>query len=92
MTIENDNKSSEVVHQTFTSLLKQHLPLIFRIKGSVLSKIWPQVTFGLCHSIMAVCIHNYLVPIPEFPTSFITVLGLVIGLLLVFRTSTGYDR
>lgn len=77
---------------TSDSYWREKSPLIFRLKGSVLSKIWPQVALGLVYSGGIVWLHKALIEIPQFPPSFMTVLGLVIGLLLVFRTTTGYDR
>jgi putative membrane protein len=67
-------------------------PLLFRIQGSVLRKIWLKIVITVVFSIGVILFDHHVLSIPVIEATFITVLGLVIGLLLVFRTSTGYER
>ena len=67
--------------------------LMFRLKGGVILKIWPQVFFVSAYTIAVVLLHNYVDGFHmNFPHSLISLLGIVTGLLLVFRTNTAYDR
>ncbi|CAG7830705.1 unnamed protein product [Allacma fusca] len=69
------------------------LPLMFRLKGTVILKIWWQIVFVIVYTAVVVCIHNYVEGMRmNFPQTLIPVLGVVTGLLLVFRTNTAYDR
>lgn len=63
---------------------------VFRMKHSVIRKIWKKVLIGTLFSALVVAVHRYIYTLPEI--QFHSVLGMVIGLLLVFRTTTGYDR
>ncbi|GBB84580.1 hypothetical protein RclHR1_11150005 [Rhizophagus clarus] len=69
-----------------------HRPNIFRWKGSVIPKVLPQSTFV---TILAAIV-TYLYEKTEInlgiKASFIPVLGLVVSLLLAYRTNTAYDR
>ncbi|OXA50926.1 hypothetical protein Fcan01_14539 [Folsomia candida] len=73
--------------------LQSRWPFMFRLKGTVILRIWWQVLFVLVYTSAVVAIHSY-VPLMRmcFPMSLVQVLGVVIGLLLVFRTNTAYDR
>ena len=67
--------------------------LMFRLKGGVVLKIWPQVLFVSIYTTAVVLLHNYVDGFHmNFPHSLISLLGIVTGLLLVFRTNTAYDR
>ena len=67
--------------------------LFFRLTGSVIRKIWPQVVLNAIYATAIVCVHNYVYGMQiTFPHTLIAVLGPVTGLLLVFRTNTAYDR
>ncbi|PFI78871.1 bestrophin family protein [Bacillus cereus] len=63
---------------------------IFTLKGTVVREIFKQVILYSCVSICIVLIHNYW-GIHINPTPWVIVGG-ALGLLLVFRTNTAYDR
>lgn len=66
---------------------------MFRIKGTVILKIWWQIALIIIYTGGLVCIHTYVDDWEiKFPMTLIPVLGVVTGLLLVFRTNTAYDR
>lgn len=54
--------------------------------------IWSILLYGVYVAGLTFLYIKYPSNIFEIPTSFHTVLGIVIGLLLVFRTNTAYDR
>ncbi|KNE60645.1 hypothetical protein AMAG_06020 [Allomyces macrogynus ATCC 38327] len=68
-------------------------PTAFRVRGSVLKRVWlPMLIFSLWATFITV-INTYVCAF-KFPPGivFITVTSFVISLLLGFRTSSGYDR
>ena len=69
-------------------------PNALRWKGSVIPRILPKLIFFLLWSALWTCLHQLLQPHVNFSLSpsLITILGIVTGLLLVFRTNTAYDR
>lgn len=68
-------------------------PLMFRLKGTVILRIWSQVLLHIMFALGVVCIHNFIPGMRmSFQLTMTHVLGIVIGLLLVFRTNTAYDR
>ncbi|CAJ0839838.1 1588_t:CDS:2, partial [Entrophospora sp. SA101] len=68
---------------------KSHL---FRIKGSVLLNVLSSAIFITAFTAVIVVLFQ-MSPIKlAIPISLITVLGLVVGLLLTYRTNTAYDR
>ena len=67
--------------------------LMCRLKGGVIVKIWQQVLFVSVYTTAVVLLHNYVgVFHMNFPHSLISLLGVVTGLLLGFRTNSAYDR
>jgi putative membrane protein len=67
--------------------------LMFRLKGTVLLAIWWQLLFVILYTAGIVALKLYVPQIRmDFPATLISVLGVVTGLLLVFRTNTAYDR
>ncbi|AKG21937.1 bestrophin family protein [Calothrix sp. 336/3] len=67
------------------------LRIAFKLRGSVILSIYPQVIicglFGVCISVL------YYLKLPVAQPLFSTVIpSIVLGLLLVFRTNTAYDR
>jgi putative membrane protein len=64
--------------------------VLFRIRGSVLPGLWPRIVFVMAIGVAAVTLHHEnglkLAPIAH------TILGVALGLLLVFRTNASYDR
>ncbi|OXA37642.1 UPF0187 protein sll1024 isoform X2 [Folsomia candida] len=68
-------------------------PLMFRVGGTVILNIWWQIILMASYTAAIVAIHNYVDGFRmNFPQTLIPVLGVVTGLLLVFRTNTAYDR
>nr|CAG8441350.1 9854_t:CDS:2 [Entrophospora candida] len=68
---------------------KSHL---FRIKGSVLLNVLSSAIFITAFSAVIVVLFQMSPVKLAIPISLITVLGLVVGLLLTYRTNTAYDR
>ncbi len=79
--------------QTSTKTSRKHswFRVAFRYKGSVIPEILPRVilcgVFGLI-----ICLLNFLKLPVSFPILEIVIPNLVLGLLLVFRTNTAYER
>ncbi|GAW07418.1 UPF0187-domain-containing protein [Lentinula edodes] len=67
------------------------LPDVFRIKGSIISRIfWPVTTNTLFATIIAYAWHNgYRIMLTN---SVVPLLSVVVGLILVFRNGSSYDR
>ena len=69
------------------------LQVIFRWKGTVIRNIWLRILLIATYTTSLVALHNYVDGFDmNFPQSLIPILGIVTGLLLVFRTNTAYDR
>ncbi|CAL8113926.1 unnamed protein product [Orchesella dallaii] len=69
------------------------IPLMFKIRGTVILTIWWQLLLISIYTAGLVCISNFVEGWEiKFPMTLIPVLGVVTGLLLVFRTNTAYDR
>lgn len=66
------------------------LQLLVRLKGSVIPRLLPRVMFTIGLGFAAVLLHEH----HEFkiPPTAHTLVGVALGLLLVFRTNTSYDR
>lgn len=64
---------------------------IFTLKGTVIRDIFPQILLYICVSTVITVIHYYYATIKMNQTPWIIVGG-SLGLLLVFRTNTAYDR
>ncbi|WMJ81894.1 bestrophin family ion channel [Clostridium sp. MB40-C1] len=69
---------------------RQGLKIIFTLKGSVVKNVTPQVILCSILSFMFVGIHN-IIKVNINPTPW-AIVGGALGLLLVFRTNTAYDR
>lgn len=68
-------------------------PLMFRLKGTVILRIWSQVLLHVGFAMGVVFFHKFVPGMHmSFQLTMTHVLGIVIGLLLVFRTNTAYDR
>ena len=64
----------------------------FRIEGTVIKNIYWQVGLVTLYA-AGVVIINRVFDVPlNFPMSLIAVIGVVVGLLLAFRTNSAYDR
>jgi putative membrane protein len=66
------------------------LPILFRLKGSVIPRLLPRVLFTTGLGVAAVLLHEY--HAFKIPPTAHTLVGVALGLLLVFRTNTAYDR
>ena len=62
------------------------------MKGTVINNIWWQVSLVTAYSAGVVCLHELTEFKVHFPMSLIQVIGVVVGLLLAFRTNSAYDR
>jgi putative membrane protein len=69
-----------------------HRPHFIRWRGSVIPKVLPS-TIVVTLVAVVVCIVNLETKVKiSIPSTFIPVLGFVVGLLLTYRTNTAYDR
>lgn len=64
---------------------------VFTLKGTIIRDISPQILLYICVSTGMVIINHYYVKININQTPWVIVGG-ALGLLLVFRTNTAYDR
>ncbi len=68
-------------------------PLMLRFKGTVILEIWWHILIVVLYTVGIVYLHGAMPELGlDIPDSLISILGVVIGLLLVFRTDTAYDR
>ncbi|KAG0264465.1 hypothetical protein DFQ27_001202 [Actinomortierella ambigua] len=67
-------------------------PLMLRLKGTVILRIWWQVLLVGAYTTGVWAINQYSGWKINYGQNLITILGVVTGLLLVFRTNTAYDR
>lgn len=70
---------------------KNWLKLLFSFKGSVVNEIYPKVIFFTLNSLLITLFYEEVYKIKFSPVPF-TIIGGVLGFLLVFRTNTSYDR
>jgi putative membrane protein len=61
------------------------------IKGSVIRQVFWRVALFVIWSVLVVLFHEYVRPV-HFPTTVHTLIGVALGLLLVFRTNASYER
>ncbi|KXS14568.1 UPF0187-domain-containing protein, partial [Gonapodya prolifera JEL478] len=71
---------------------KSFLREALEIEGSALSQVLPSLIIMLIWSILVVIVNRYVNTTFQLSQSFATLLGVVLGLLLSFRSSQGYDR
>ena len=64
---------------------------IFTLKGTIIRDIFPQIVLYTCISTIVAVINYYYTEININQTPWVIVGG-ALGLLLVFRTNTAYDR
>ena len=66
----------------------------FNLKGTVIRRIWLQVLLVVLFTVAVVSIYMLVPGIggSELKLGLIDILGVVTGLLLVFRTQIAYDR
>ncbi|KAF8930897.1 hypothetical protein CPC16_011432 [Podila verticillata] len=67
-------------------------PLMLRLKGTVILQIWWQILLVGIYSVGVYMISRYTGWKMAYSLNLVTVLGMVVSLLLVFRTNTAYDR
>src|SRR5262249_60539043 len=64
---------------------------LFDVKGSLIPEITPRVLSCVVWATAVVAVDHHLRPL-AMPTTVHTLVGLALGLLLVFRTNSSYDR
>ncbi|KAF9962386.1 hypothetical protein BGZ72_006207 [Mortierella alpina] len=75
-----------------TVYVRSKWPLMLRVKGTVILSIWWQVILVGLFSAAVFFIHRYSAWKMNYSLSLVSVMGMVVSLLLVFRTNTAYDR
>ncbi|KAF9909369.1 hypothetical protein EC991_008754 [Linnemannia zychae] len=75
-----------------TVYIRSKWPLMLRLKGTVILEIWWQVFLVGIYSAAVFFIHHYTGWKMNYNLSLVSVMGMVVSLLLVFRTNTAYDR
>ncbi|KYC42777.1 hypothetical protein WA1_11620 [Scytonema hofmannii PCC 7110] len=70
---------------------RQWLKLALQIKGSVIPSIYHRVIFIGAFAIFISVLYHFKIPVSQ-PTFGSVIPSVVLGLLLVFRTNTAYDR
>ncbi|KAF9548059.1 hypothetical protein EC957_007342 [Mortierella hygrophila] len=75
-----------------TVYVRSRWPLMLRIKGTVILSIWWQILAIGIYSAAVFFIHKYSAWKMNYSLSLVSVMGMVVSLLLVFRTNTAYDR
>jgi len=61
-------------------------------RGSVTPRIFPSLLLMSCYSLLIVALDRYWQPLPHFDVTPFEYTGVVLGLVLVFRTNTGHER
>jgi ion channel-forming bestrophin family protein len=61
-------------------------------RGSVTPRILPILLFMTSYSLLVVTLDQYWRPLPHFDVTPFEYTGVVLGLVLVFRTNTGHER
>ncbi|KAF9988200.1 hypothetical protein BGZ75_009819 [Mortierella antarctica] len=74
-----------------TIYIRSKWPLMLRVKGTVILSIWWQILLVGLYSTAVYFLHHYVWTM-TYSLNLISVMGLVVSLLLVFRTNTAYDR
>ncbi|KAF9975019.1 hypothetical protein BGZ65_008465 [Modicella reniformis] len=75
-----------------TIYVRSKWPLMLRIKGTVILAIWWQVILMGIYSLAVLMIHDYTDWKMNYSLTLVSAMGMVVSLLLVFRTNTAYDR
>jgi len=69
------------------------VPLPFRLRGTVIVRAWWQIILVTIYSTGVVFLDKEVDGISmKFSKAIIEILGVVVGLLLAFRTNTAYER
>ncbi|MDP2903169.1 MAG: bestrophin family ion channel [Methylovulum sp.] len=61
-------------------------------RGSVTPRILPSLLLMTCYCLVIVALDQYWRPLPHFAVTPFEYTGVVLGLVLVFRTNTGHER
>jgi putative membrane protein len=61
-------------------------------RGSVTPRILPSLLLMTCYSLLIVALDQYWRPLPHLDVTPFEYTGVVLGLVLVFRTNTGHER
>ncbi|XZF60614.1 MAG: bestrophin family protein [Gloeotrichia echinulata DVL01] len=69
----------------------QSLPMVFQLKGSVITAIYKNVLWCGFFGFLISVLHFFKIPVSQ-PILAGVIPSIVLGLLLVFRTNTAYDR
>ncbi|KAG2417712.1 hypothetical protein HFD88_008931 [Aspergillus terreus] len=80
-------------HQLSTRRKPRRWPLVFRfVKGAVHGQILLPVVLHAMFTAFVVCLDRYIFDTVGLPNSIIPSLSIVVGLMLVFRNQTSYNR
>jgi len=63
----------------------------YRVRGTVILTVWWKVVLVLIYTFFILFIHTFICRL-DFPQTLIPILGVVVSLLLGFRTNSAYDR
>ncbi|KAF9290067.1 hypothetical protein BGZ68_008025 [Mortierella alpina] len=74
-----------------TVYIRSKWPLMLRVKGTVILSIWWQVLLVGLFSTAVFFLDRYAWEM-KYSLNLVSVMGMVVSLLLVFRTNTAYDR
>lgn len=61
-------------------------------RGSVTPRIFPSLVLMTCYCLLIVALDQYWRPLPHLAVTPFEYTGVVLGLVLVFRTNTGHER
>ncbi|KAK3809489.1 MAG: Bestrophin, RFP-TM, chloride channel-domain-containing protein [Benniella sp.] len=75
-----------------TVFVRSKWPMMLRWKGTVIIRIWWQILLMGIYAVGVLMIHDYTAWKMNYSLSLVSVMGMVVSLLLVFRTNTAYDR
>jgi len=64
----------------------------FRLRGTVLVSVWWKILAIVIYTALVTFLHVRTGLQLNFPQTLIPIIGVVVGLLLAFRTNSAYDR
>ncbi|KAF8598227.1 UPF0187-domain-containing protein [Ceratobasidium sp. AG-I] len=62
------------------------------LRGTIINDLWPELFFFTSIAVMVSCVSKYTSTSLAVNNQLLTVLGLVLGLVIGFRTTSAYDR
>ena len=63
------------------------------LRGTVVAEIWPRIAFYMAYAATIWAVNQYqVINLPAFGTVAHSLVGVAMGMLLVFRTNASYDR